>query len=167
MKVMTKCSMTEAEIDSLLHGWIQARRKVWDALFGLSTANVPAPWREVVAWSVGSYKQVMESLLKAQAADMSAALRALGQWNAWGEGMQRFAQSMMDTQGKNGEAWSAAIVGPQITPAAPVDASKAAKETAALSSRGASTGVAKGAPPPAKETSAPSKADQRPTTVAA
>ncbi|SRR6266446_5150363 len=170
MNVKTRVSMTEAEIQNLLDGWIQARRKVWDALFGLATANVPAPWQEFLERSVGSYEQMVESLLKVQAAGVSTALRAFGPLNTWGEGMQRLAETMVDTQRNIGEAWFAATaeMSSQMTPLSPlVDASGAAKAAAALSSRGASTGVANEAPTPSvKEAPAPSKASHRPRAAA-
>jgi hypothetical protein len=162
MNVKTKDSMTEAEIQNLLDGWIQARRKVLDALFGLATANVPAPWQEFLERSVGSYEQIVESVLKVQAAGVSAALRAFGPLNAWGEGMQRLAETMVDTQRKIGEAWSAAPeeTSSSMTSLSPlVEGSGAAQAASARSSRSASTGATKEAPPP-------SKAGQQPTAAA-
>src|SRR5271165_2030922 len=101
MNATTNGSMNEAEIQVLLDGWIQARRKVWDALFGLATANAPAPWLEFLE-RTGSYEQMVESLLQAQAAGVSTALRAFGAINAmqttWGEGIQRLAATAADAQ---------------------------------------------------------------------
>ena len=97
MKVTTKDAMTQTEIsslldqgeiDSVIDGWIQARRKVWDALFGLTTANIPAPWHEFVTWSAGSYKQVVESLLMAQAAGLSYGLQLPGSQIDLGRGYE-------------------------------------------------------------------------------
>jgi len=113
---------------------------------------------------------MVESLLKVQAAGVSTALRAFGPLNTWGEGMQRLAETMVDTQRTIGEAWFAATaeMSSQMTPLSPlVDASGAAKAAAALSSRGASTGVANEAPTPSvKEAPAPSKASHRPRAAA-
>jgi hypothetical protein len=170
MNVKTKDSMTEAEIQNLLDGWIQARRKVWDALFGLATANAPAPWQEFLERSVGSYDQIVESVLKVQAAGVSTALRAFGPLNAWGEGMQRLAETMVDTQRKSAQAWSEAtaeMTSPMTRLSPLADASGAAKAAAEPSSRGAGTGAAKEAATPAdKEAPAPSKAGQRATAAA-
>ena len=177
MNAKTKGSMTEVEIQYLLDGWIQARRKVWDALFGLATANAPAPLHEFLERSAGSYEQIVESLLKVQAAGVNTALRAFGPINAmqqlmttWGEGMQHLAETVVDAQRKSGEAWSAATAemsSPMTPPSPLLDASGAAQAAVASSSRHASTGVAKEAPAPAaKETPAPSKAAQRPAAAA-
>jgi hypothetical protein len=162
MNPKTKDSITEAEIQNLLDGWIQARRKVWDAWFGLATAKVPAPWHEFLEQSVTSYEQMLESLLKAQAAGVSTALRAFGPLNTWAEGIQRLAETMVDTQRKIGEAWSAAPeeTSSSMTSLSPlVEGSGAAQAASARSSRSASTGATKEAPPP-------SKAGQQPTAAA-
>ena len=108
MNATTNGSMNEAEIQVLLDGWIQARRKVWDALFGLATANAPAPWHEFLERT--TYGQLVESLLRTQAAGVSTALRAFGAINemqqlvtTWGEGIQRLAATAAEAQRKSGE----------------------------------------------------------------
>jgi len=91
----TKDSANDAEIQSLLDDWIRARRRIWDAFFGLVNANTPAPWKEIVEHSTGLYEQMVESVLQAQAGVLTTALRAFGPANsmkqlvaAWGEGMR-------------------------------------------------------------------------------
>ena len=162
MNPKPKDSITEAEIQDLLDDWIQARRKVWDALFGLATAKVPAPWHEFLERSVTSYEQMLGSMLKVQAAGVGTALRAFGPLNAWAEGMQRLAETMVDTQRKLGEAWSAPLeeMSSSMASLSPlVEGSGAAQVAPARSSRGANTGATKESPPP-------SKAGQQPTAAA-
>lgn len=162
MNLKRKDSMTEAEIQDLLDGWIQARRKVWDALFGSATATMPAPWHEFLEQSVTSYEQMLESVLKVQAASVGTALRAFGPLNAWAEGMQRLTETMVDAQRKVGEAWSAVPdeVSSSTMPLSPlVDGTgPAVPASSARSSRGTNTS-GKEAPPP-------SKASQQPTATA-
>jgi Phasin protein len=111
----TKGSMNDAEIQNLLDSWIRARRSVWDALFGLINANAPAPCKEIVDRSTQLYAQMVESVLEAQTAGLSTALRAFGPVNGmtqlvaeWGEGMRRIAETAVETQRKSGEVWSKA-----------------------------------------------------------
>jgi hypothetical protein len=118
----TKGSMNDAEIQNLLDSWIRARRSVWDALFGLINANAPAPWKEIVERSTELYAQMVESVLEAQAAGLSTALRAFGPANGmtqlvaeWGEGMRRIAETAVETQRKSGEVWSKALAEPSST----------------------------------------------------
>jgi len=91
----TKGLTNDAEIQSLLDDWIRARRRIWDAFFGLVNANAPAPWKEIVECSTGLYEQMVESVLQAQAGVLTTALRTFGPANsmkqlvaAWGEGMR-------------------------------------------------------------------------------
>jgi hypothetical protein len=112
-------SMNDAEIQNLLDPWIRARRRVWDAFFGLVNANAPSPWKEIGERSTGFYEQMVESVLEAQAAALGTALRAFGPANsmrqfvvAWGEGMRRFSETAAETQRKSGER---AEKGPTIT----------------------------------------------------
>src|ERR1700687_2743193 len=118
----TKGSTNDAEIQSLLDDWIRARRRVWDALFGLVNANAPAPWKEVVERSTGLYEQMVESVLQAQAGALTTALRAFGPANsmnqlvaAWGEGMRRITETAAQTQRKSGEVWSNALAKQSLT----------------------------------------------------
>ena len=131
MNATTNGSMDEAEIQVLLDGWIQARRKVWDALFELATANAPAPWLEFLE-RTDSYGQMVDSLLQAQAAGVSTALRCFGAINAMqqhvttsGEGIQRLAATAADAQRKSGEEGARAAA--KEAPAS----SKAARRSAA------------------------------------
>jgi hypothetical protein len=112
----TNGSMNDAEIQNLLDHWIRARRSVWDTLFGLIKANTPAPWKEIVERSTEPYEQMVESVLQAQAAGLSAALGAFGSANSmtqsvveWGEGMRRIAETAVETQRQSGEVWSKAL----------------------------------------------------------
>ena len=112
----TKGSMTDAEIQNLLDYWIRARRNVWDAWFGLIKANAPAPWKEIVERSTELYEQTVQSVLEAQAAGLSTALRAFGPANSmthlvaeWDEGIRRIAETAVETQRKGGEVWSKAL----------------------------------------------------------
>ena len=118
----TKGSTNDAEIQSLLDDWIRARRRVWDAFFGLVNANAPAPWKEVVERSTGLYEQMVESVLQAQAGALTTALRAFGPANsmnqlvaAWGEGMRRITETAAQTQRKSGEVWSNALAKQSLT----------------------------------------------------
>ena len=118
----TKGSTNDAEIQSLLDDWIRARRRVWDAFFGLVNANAPAPWKEVVERSTGLYEQMVESVLQAQAGALTTALRAFGPANsmkqlvaAWGEGMRRVTETAAETQRKSGEVWSNALAKQSLT----------------------------------------------------
>src|ERR1017187_7930985 len=118
----TKGSTNDAEIQSLLDDWIRARRRVWDAFFGLVNANAPAPWKEIVERSTGLYEQMVESVLQAQAGVLTTALRAFGPANsvkqlaaAWGEGMHRITETAAETQRKSGEVWSNAMAEQSLT----------------------------------------------------
>ena len=118
----TKGSTNDAEIQSLLDDWIRARRRVWDAFFGLVNANAPAPWKEIVERSTGLYEQMVESVLQAQAGVLTTALRAFGPANsvkqlaaAWGEGMHRITETAAQTQRKSGEVWSNAMAEQNLT----------------------------------------------------
>jgi hypothetical protein len=118
----TKGSTNDAEIQSLLDDWIRARRRVWDAFFGLVNANAPAPWKEIVERSTGLYEQTVESVLQAQAGVLTTALRAFGPANsmkqlvaAWGEGMRRITETAAETQRKSGEVWSNAMAEQSLT----------------------------------------------------
>ena len=118
----TKGSTNDAEIQSLLDDWIRARRRVWDAFFGLVNANAPAPWKEIVERSTGLYEQMVESVLQAQAGVLTTALRAFGPANsvkqlaaAWGEGMHRITETAAETQRKSGEVWSNAMAEQNLT----------------------------------------------------
>jgi hypothetical protein len=103
----TKDSTNDAEIQSLLDDWIRARRRVWDAFFGLVNANA---------------QQMVESVLQAQAGALTTALRAFGPANsmnqlvaAWGEGMRRITETAAETQRKSGEVWSNALAEQSLT----------------------------------------------------
>lgn len=118
----TKGSTNDAEIQSLLDDWIRARRRVWDAFFGLVNANAPAPWQEIVKRSTGLYEQMVESVLQAQAGALTTALRAFGPADsmkqlvaAWGEGMRRITETAAETQRKSGEVWSNALAKQSFT----------------------------------------------------
>ena len=118
----TKGSTNDAEVQSLLDDWIRARRRVWDAFFGLVNANAPAPWQEIVKRSTGLYEQMVESVLQAQAGALTTALRAFGPANsmkqlvaAWGEGMRRITETAAETQRKSGEVWSNAMAEQSLT----------------------------------------------------
>ena len=118
----TKGSTNDAEIQSLLDDWIRARRRVWDAFFGLVNANAPAPWQEIVKRSTGLYEQMVESVLQAQAGALTTAMRAFGPANsmkqlvsAWGEGMRRITETAAETQRKSGEVWSNAMAEQSLT----------------------------------------------------
>jgi hypothetical protein len=111
----TRGSMTETEIQNLLDDWTHGRRKVWDAFFGLVTANTPPPWKEFMEWSVGLYAQTLESVLVVQAAGVGTALRAFGPLNdlqqrvtAGGKGMSGLGETVVHTERKTGEAGSPA-----------------------------------------------------------
>jgi hypothetical protein len=104
-------SMTEAEIQNLLAVWTDGRRKVWDALFSLVTANTPPPWKEFMERSVGLYEQTLESLLTLQAAGVATVLRAFGPLNnlqqlvtAWDAGMSGLGETVVHTERRTGEA---------------------------------------------------------------
>ena len=118
----TKGSTNDAEVQSLLDDWIRARRRVWDAFFGLVNANAPAPWQEIVKRSTGLYEQMVESVLQAQAGALTTALRAFGPADsmkqlvsAWGEGMRRITETAAETQRKSGEVWSNAMAEQSLT----------------------------------------------------
>ena len=118
----TKGSTNDAEIQSLLDDWIRARRRVWDAFFGLVNANAPAPWKEIVERETGLYEQMVESVLQAQAGVLTTALRAFGPANsmkqlvaAWGEGMRRVTETAAETQRKSAEVWSNALAKQSLT----------------------------------------------------
>jgi hypothetical protein len=105
MNAKMKASLDEAEVKNLLDDWIRARRSVWQALFGLVNANTPAPWKEIVERSTVLYEQMVESVLEAQAATLTTALRALGPANsmlvaAWDEGMRPATETAAETQRK-------------------------------------------------------------------
>jgi hypothetical protein len=117
MNAKIKASLGEAEIKNLLDDWIRARRSVWDAFFGLVNANTPAPWREIVERSTVLYEQMMESVLEAQAATLTATLRAFGPANsmsqlvaAWDEGMRPTTETAAETQRKSEEVRSKELV---------------------------------------------------------
>lgn len=107
MNANVKASLDEAEIKNLLDDWIRARRSVWEAFFGLLNANAPAPWKEVVERSTVLYEQMVKSVLEAQAATVTTALRAFGQSYrmgplvaAWDEGMRPTTEIAAQTQSK-------------------------------------------------------------------
>jgi hypothetical protein len=118
----TKGSTNDAEIQSLLDDWIRARRRVWDAFFGLANANAPDPWKEIMERSTGLYEQMMESVLQAQAGILTTALRAFGPANsmkqlvaAWGEGMRCITETAAETQRTSGEVWSNVLAERSLT----------------------------------------------------
>ncbi len=105
MNAQMKLSLDEAEIKNLLDDWIRARRSVWEALLGLVNANTPAPWKEIVERSTVLYEQMVGSVLEAQAATLTTALRAFGPANsmlvaAWDEGMRATTGTAAETQRK-------------------------------------------------------------------
>ena len=117
MNAKMKASLDEAEIKNLLDDWIRARRSVWEAFFGLVNANAPAPWKEIVERSTVLYEQMVESVLEAQAATLTTALRAFGPANsmsqlvtAWDEGMRPTTETAAETQRKSEEVWSKELV---------------------------------------------------------
>jgi len=117
MNAKIKASLDEAEIKNLLDDWIRARRGVWDAFFGLINANAPAPWKEIMERSTVLYEQMMESVLEAQAATLTTALRAFAPANgmsqlvaAWDEGMRPTSTTAAETQRKGEEVWSKELV---------------------------------------------------------
>jgi hypothetical protein len=121
MNPVTKCSMSEAEIQNLLDVWTQAGSKVWNAVYGMAAAHAPDPWRDFLERSAEPCQQIVESLLKVQAAGVGTALRALDPVNgmqqfvaAWGEGFRRFAETAVDAQSKSGVASSQAIAEPNL-----------------------------------------------------
>ena len=117
MNAKMKASLDEAEIKHLLDDWIRARRSVWDAFFGLVNANTPAPWKEIVERSTVLYGQMVESVLEAQTATLTTALRAFGPTNsmrqlvaAWDEGMRPTTETAAETQRKSEEVRSKELV---------------------------------------------------------
>jgi broad specificity phosphatase PhoE len=113
----TKRSIADAEIKSLFEHWIQARRNVWDAFFGLANANTPEPWKQIVERSTGFYEQILNSVLEAQASALAASLKAFGSTNdlkqlvgAWADGMRRSAETAVQTARKSAEVAAKATV---------------------------------------------------------
>lgn len=117
MNAKTEASLDEAEIKNLLDGWIRARRRVWEAFFGVFNANTPAPWKEIVERSTVLCEQMVDSMLEAQAATLTTTLRAFGPPNsmsqlvaAWDEGLRPTTETIAETQPKSGEVRPKEIV---------------------------------------------------------
>ena len=109
-------SMGEAEIQNLLDTWVLARSKVWNASYGVMAANAPAGWKQFLELSAGSYEQMVEAVLRVQAAGVSTALHTLEQVTAmqqlvapWGEAMRRLVDAAVEVQRPTVEAQSAAL----------------------------------------------------------
>ena len=122
MNAKMKASLDEGEIKNLLDDWIRARHSVWEAFFGLVNANAPAPWKEIVERSTVLCEQMVESVLEAQAATLTTALRAFGAANSMSqlvgasdEGMRHATETAAETQRKSEEVRSTELVEPAIT----------------------------------------------------
>jgi hypothetical protein len=109
-------SMSEAEIQNLLDDWVLVRSKVWNASFGVMAANAPAGWKQFLELSARPYEQMVEAVLRVQAAGVGTALHALEQVTAmqqlvapWGEAMRRFVDAATEVQRPTVEAQSAAL----------------------------------------------------------
>ena len=109
-------SVSEAEIQSLLDAWVLVRSKVWNASYGVMTANAPPGWKQFLELSARPYEQMVEAVLKVQAAGVSTALHALEQVTAmqqlvtpWGVAMRRFVDAAAEVQRPTAEAQSAAL----------------------------------------------------------
>jgi len=109
-------SMSEAEIQNLLDAWVLVRSKVWNASYGVMAASAPAGWKQFLELSARPYEQMVEGVLRVQAAGVSTALHALEQVTAmqqqlvapWGEAMRRFVDAA-EVQRPTAEAQSAAL----------------------------------------------------------
>jgi hypothetical protein len=109
-------SMSEAEIQTLLDAWVLVRSKVWNASYGVMAANAPAGWKQFLELSARPYEQMVEAVLKVQAAGVSTALHTLEQVTAmqqlvapWGEAMRGFVDAAAQIQRPTAEAQSAAL----------------------------------------------------------
>jgi hypothetical protein len=109
-------SVSEAEIQNLLGAWVLVRSKVWNASYGLITANAPPGWKQYLELSARPYEQMVEAVLEVQAAGVSTALHTLEQVTAmqqlvapWGEARRRFVDAAAEVQGPTAEAHSAAL----------------------------------------------------------
>lgn len=109
-------SMSEAEIQNLLDAWVLVRSKVWNASYGVMTANAPAGWKQLLELSARPYEQMVEAVLQVQAAGVGTALHALEQVTAmqqlvapWGEAMRGFVDPAAEVQRPTTEAQSAAL----------------------------------------------------------
>jgi len=108
--------MSEAEIQNLLDAWVLVRSKVWNASYGVMAASAPAGWKQFLELSARPYEQMVEGVLRVQAAGVSTALHALEQVTAmqqqlvapWGEAMRRFVDAA-EVQRPTAEAQSAAL----------------------------------------------------------
>lgn len=109
-------SVSEAEIQNLLGAWVLARSKVWNASYGVITANAPPGWKQFLELSARPYEQMVEAVLEVQAAGVNTALHALEQVTAmqqlvapWGEARHRFVDAAAEVQRPTAEAQSAAL----------------------------------------------------------
>lgn len=108
--------MGEAEIQNLLDTLVLARSKVWNASYGVMAANAPAGWKQFLELSARPYEEMVEAVLRVQAAGVSTALYALEQVTAmqqhvapWGEAMRRLVGAAAEVQRPTVEAQSAAL----------------------------------------------------------
>ena len=109
-------SMSEAEIQNLLDAWVLVRSKVWNASYGVMAASAPAGWKQFLELSARPYEQMVEGVLRVQAAGVSTALHALEQVTAmqqlvapWGQARRRFVDAAAEVQRPTAEAQSAAL----------------------------------------------------------
>jgi hypothetical protein len=109
-------SVSEAEIQNLLGAWVLVRSKVWNASYGVITANAPPGWKQFLELSARPYEQMVEAVLEVQAAGVSTALHALEQVTAmqqlvapWGQARRRFVDAAAEVQRPTAEAQSAAL----------------------------------------------------------
>jgi hypothetical protein len=108
--------VSEAEIQNLLGAWVLVRSKVWNASYGVITANAPPGWKQFLELSARPYEQMVEAVLEVQAAGVSTALHALEQVTAmqqlvapWGQARRRFVDAAAEVQRPTAEAQSAAL----------------------------------------------------------
>lgn len=78
----------------------EARRNVWDRLFGLVNASTPDPWKRMMECTTAQYGQMVASILEGQAAAIAGR-----------EGVPRTVGTAAEVQPKTGRTSSKTLTG--------------------------------------------------------